>query len=163
MLIPSDLQDKHPNVWYKVLVLIHDLRNFATDYNARARLEAVVDASYISLPYFQDDECTLMKECLVTNTTTTTTETLAAAIESFLAQLVQKRVASGDFRPCAAHDLAPLFESLLGVTKEDIKNERFLARLARSGLGDSSDSKDVRKQKGGAVNQNKRKAPKEKR
>ena len=33
-----------------------------------------------------------------------------------------------------AHDLAPLFERLLGV-KEEVRDEEFLAVLGRSGLG----------------------------
>lgn len=59
MPTPSDLRDTHP-LWYKLLVLIHDLRNFAADHTARTRLDSVISASYISLPYFQDDECTLL-------------------------------------------------------------------------------------------------------
>ena len=55
-----------------------------------------------------------------------------------MARLVRKMGASGDFRPCAAHDLVPMFERLLGVGKEEWKDERFLARLGWQGLGSSN-------------------------
>ena len=65
MLNPSDLREKHPLLWYHLLVLLHDLRSFASSAPSRARLDSVVDASYISAPYFTTDECALLKSCTV--------------------------------------------------------------------------------------------------
>ena len=50
-----------------------------------------------------------------------------------LERRIKKRVESEDFRVCAAHDLAPIFEKAF-EPKDLAKDERFLEILDRSGL-----------------------------
>lgn len=49
-----------------------------------------------------------------------------------------KRNASGDARTCESHDV-PVYETVLGIQKNELKDERCLSRLRRSGLGDLQD------------------------
>jgi hypothetical protein len=135
------------DLWFRILVLIHDLQNFAKDGAARARLEKVTDPFYISLPYFDTSEAIIIKgtqvdDSLLANNDNldlgeilSSKSNLESVLEACFARLLKKRQASGtrDFRPCSAHDLAPLLCTLLGVNKEEVKDEKFRSRLARSG------------------------------
>lgn len=48
---------------------------------------------------------------------------------------MRKRVESADYRFCAAHDLAPIFEKAFGIKPKDLQtNPEFLALLDRSQL-----------------------------
>ncbi len=50
-------------------------------------------------------------------------------------QRMKKRVESGDFRVCAAYDLAPVFEGAFGVRVKDLKrNGNFLDLMKERGL-----------------------------
>ena len=133
---PTTVQDlkTHPCLWYKVHVFVYDLRNFREIPDAQARLDKIVDASYIGLPYFQPDEVQLLKSSIVEGD-----KTLERIIEESLNQRlerrIKKRVESGDFRVCAAHDLAPVFEKAFDIKPKDLaRNKEFLAILGRSGL-----------------------------
>ena len=62
----------------------------------------------------------------------TPTDTLSERLE----RRMGKRVECGDYRVCAAHDLAPVFERVFGVeTKALARDGEFLATLRRLGLG----------------------------
>lgn len=63
--------------------------------------------------------------------------TLEQAIHNRLANFFDKRGASGDSRPCGPHDMVPIYMSVFGIGKEELRDERFLGRLRRSGLGGS--------------------------
>ena len=63
--------------------------------------------------------------------------TLEQAIHNRLANFFDKWGASGDSRPCGPHDMVPIYVSVLGIGKEELRDERFLGRLRRSGLGGS--------------------------
>lgn len=65
------------------------------------------------------------------------TVTIEHAIKSCLQSFFDKRRASGDVRPCGPHDMGPIYQAIFGITKEDLKNEKFLSRLRRTGLGQS--------------------------
>ncbi len=65
------------------------------------------------------------------------TYTIEGAIKAHLLGFLDKRKASGDSRPCGPHDLGPIYKSVFGVSEEELKDEKFLSRLRRSGLGDS--------------------------
>jgi hypothetical protein len=67
------------------------------------------------------------------------TMTIEAAIKSCLQDFFEKRRASGDARPCGPHDMGPIYQAVFGITKEDLKNEKFLSRLRRTGLGQSKE------------------------
>ena len=48
---------------------------------------------------------------------------------------MKKRVASGDYRVCAAHDVAPVLEKALGVRPKDLDaSQAFLDLMAERGL-----------------------------
>ena len=72
------------------------------------------------------------------DSTSTLTEdaTIEEVIHSRLSNFFVKRKASGDARPCGPHDMLPIYLSVFGVGKEGLKDEHFLSRLRRSGLGD---------------------------
>jgi hypothetical protein len=147
--------------WYKLHVFIFDLRNFREVPNSQARLNSVVDAPYIGLPYFTPEEVALLKSTRIpisalssspnlnpkSNSQTSKAEdakgeeykTLEEVIEETLNERlerrIKKRVKSGDFKVCAAHDLAPVFERAFGVKEKELgRNERFKEVLGRCGL-----------------------------
>lgn len=62
--------------------------------------------------------------------------TIEEVIHTRLSNFFNKRKASGDSRPCGPHDMLPVYLSVFSVGKEELKDERFLSRLRRSGLGD---------------------------
>jgi hypothetical protein len=66
------------------------------------------------------------------------TTKIREAINSFFQNFLKKRKASGDARPCGAHDMVPFYKVVFGITTEELKNEKFLSRLRRSGLGHPS-------------------------
>lgn len=68
--------------------------------------------------------------------------TVEEAIHNRLANFFDKRRASGDSRPCGTHDMVPIYVSVFGIGKGELKDERFLSRLRRCGLGESKSQKD---------------------
>ena len=64
-------------------------------------------------------------------------KTVEEAIKEMLAGFFDKRRASGDSRPCGPHDMAPIYEKVFNIESSELRDERFLSRLRRSGLGDS--------------------------
>lgn len=140
---------------YRIRVLLHDLSNIGSDLNAQKRLSSTTHELYISGPYFTECEAIKIRTTLVDNITNAiiTEEqtarsvndlsssfhqktTLEEAIHSRLANFFEKRRASGDSRPCGSHDMAPVYASVFGIDSEELKDESFLSRLRRSGLGD---------------------------
>lgn len=61
--IKSSIQDLKavPGLWYKIHVLIYDLRNFQANPACRDRLETVIDAFYLGSPYSTPAEATMVK------------------------------------------------------------------------------------------------------
>ncbi|KAF7161740.1 hypothetical protein CNMCM5623_007227 [Aspergillus felis] len=122
-----------PTLWYRLHVLLYDLQYFNQRPDSRERLETVTDLSYIGPPYFNDDEATAIKNTVVHG------KTLAHIIEQELQERLErrnkKRVDSGDFRVCAAHDLAPILASTLGTNLKQLdKNKRFALLINSRGL-----------------------------
>ncbi|KAL9630781.1 MAG: hypothetical protein Q9164_006245 [Protoblastenia rupestris] len=76
--------------------------------------------------------------------TLTKNATIEEVIHSRLSNFFVKRKASGDARPCGPHDMLPIYLSVFGVGKERLKDEHFLSRLRRSGLGDCRSREDNR-------------------
>lgn len=62
--------------------------------------------------------------------------TVETAIKSCFQSFFEKRKASGDARPCGPHDMGPIYRAIFMVSKEELKDERFLGRLRRAGLGE---------------------------
>jgi len=170
------------DLWYKIQVLLYDLCNIATDHTAESRTLATIDELYISAPYFTPDEAALIKQTQISPPTlqeipefeqfgyeqdTISQDphveeatpparliTIEEAIKGCLENFFEKRRASGDARPCGPHDMGPIYLAVFGVSKEELKDERFLSRLRRAGLprldadGTSNDNEQAF-QKGG--------------
>jgi hypothetical protein len=50
-----------PQLWYKLHVLIYDLRNYDEVLASRERVEIVIDPCYVGSPYFTPSEASLVK------------------------------------------------------------------------------------------------------
>ena len=142
----SDLREDL-DLWYRIHVLLHDLNN-VKDSPSEKRLSMTMNELYISEPYFRDFEATKIRTALINDLdepgfldgidTDGQEITVERALHYKLANFLDKRKASGDARPCGPHDMVPIYSSIFRITKEDLGDERFLGRLRRSGLGDSS-------------------------
>ncbi|KAH0361941.1 hypothetical protein KCU65_g8372, partial [Aureobasidium melanogenum] len=146
------------NLWYRIRVLLHDLHNIATDHAAELRTLATTDELYISAPYFTAEEAALVKSTQIpvptltevpefeesdlevasglqqSHDVTSYTVTIEQAIKDCLQNFFEKRRASGDSRPCGPHDMGPIYRAVFGISKEELKDEKFLSHLRRSGL-----------------------------
>ena len=129
----KDQLQQNTSLWYKVHVFMYDLRHFREKVDSQARLDSVVDASYLGMPYFQDQEvdylkCTLIDEIPLQ-------QIIQDVLDERLERRQKKRAESGDFRVCAAHDLAPIFEKVFDVKpKELATNKEFQQLLETHGL-----------------------------
>lgn len=86
---------------------------------------------YIGAPYFSMDEATKIKSTNVDGTT------LSEIIEKTMQEKLKrrKRTEAQDFRPCAAHDLAPLLERAFDIKHKKLdKSKHFNDLLKTSGL-----------------------------
>ncbi|KAI4138405.1 MAG: hypothetical protein LQ341_004683 [Variospora aurantia] len=141
----SEIQS-NPDLWYRVQVLLHDLSNVGNDILSEKRLSATTNELYISAPYFTEAEAAQILSTLVEPSKPSEesiapspniiTATIQDTIHQGLAHFFDKRKASGDSRPCGPHDMLPIYLDVFKLQKGDLKNEKFLGRLRRSGLGD---------------------------
>jgi len=145
----ADLMTAPNNLWYRIHVFVHDLRRFKDNETSRTRLDSIADPSYIGAPYFTAEEAATLKATVVDGE-----KTLARVLEETLDRKLEtrmkKRVESGDFRVCAAHDLAPVFEKTFNINEKQLaKNGRF-QKLLKGGLvlGAGQTFKGVGKSKG---------------
>jgi hypothetical protein len=131
----KDLQ-RNPLLWYKIHVFIHDLRNFQENPESQRRLDQITDALYLSMPYFTTVEVSQLKSTIIDTATQQPLEQLIEqTLQERLERRMKKRVESGDYRVCAAHDLAPIFEKAFDIKpKELAKNQEFLDHMEKSGL-----------------------------
>ncbi|TVY56433.1 hypothetical protein LCER1_G001506 [Lachnellula cervina] len=152
------------DLWYRILVLLHDLSNIGKDRAAVARNLCTTDELYISGPYFTPEESSRIKSTVVSPPTQdevpefealtledeprepakempTSSEdmTIEEAITSCLQNFFEKRRASGDARPCGPHDMAPIYREVFGVSKGDLSEGNFESRLKKHGLGQLED------------------------
>ncbi|PWY75956.1 hypothetical protein BO83DRAFT_426208 [Aspergillus eucalypticola CBS 122712] len=108
----SDLRGSSlsPTFWYRVHVLVFDLRNFNKDSSKKQEAEKI--------------------KHIVTDTRGKTfSETLEEGLDERLERRKKKRVQSGDFRVCAAHDLAPLIASALGIDLKQMEKDKDFAQV----------------------------------
>lgn len=76
-------------------------------------------------------------------------KTVEEAIYERLASFFDDRRASGDSRPCGPHDKASIYEKVFNIEPSELRDERFLSRLRRSGLGESlPKEKEIHKETG---------------
>lgn len=93
--IKSSIQDLKavPGLWYKIQVLIYDLRNFQANSACRERLETVIDTSYLGSPYFTPPEATIVKSFQVGESDGSVS--LAEIIEATLEERLEKNEEEG--------------------------------------------------------------------
>lgn len=142
-----------PVILYKIQVLLYDLRNIANDHSAENRTLSTTNELYLSDPYFTPLQADLVKGAIVEEQRSSeisdecedqsaeligTSQTVEEAIQDRLANFFEKRRASGDARPCGPHDMAPIYEGVFGIDRSNLQDEKFLSRLRRTGLGESS-------------------------
>ena len=128
----EDLQ-KNERLWHKILVFLYDLRHFSERDDSRSRLELVIDASYISAPYFEPAEVRTLKSMVINDSGQKLEQLIQETLDEKLSR--RKRVESADYRVCAAHDLAPVFERVFGVKPKDLqKDKKFVKTLSTNGL-----------------------------
>ncbi|WEW57179.1 hypothetical protein PRK78_002641 [Emydomyces testavorans] len=130
----ADIQS-NSSLWYRLHVFTFDLRNFATDTAARDRLNSVVDVSYLGKPYFTPEEVEILKSTHGIGGSETLMQIIQSTLDERLNRRMKKRVESGDFRVCAAHDLAPVFEKMFGINPKKLaKNVQFANLRSLRGL-----------------------------
>ncbi|KAJ6257707.1 ATP-dependent helicase NAM7 [Drechslerella dactyloides] len=129
----AQIQAGGSGLWYRLHVFCFDLRQFKDREDSRGRLECVTDTSYLGLPYFTEEEVKLLKGL---RTSATSDKTLATLLEETLQEKLfrKKRVQVSDFRVCAAHDLAPLFERAFGIKPKQMNSSSFRKLVDSSGL-----------------------------
>ncbi|KAF7897323.1 hypothetical protein EAF00_005551 [Botryotinia globosa] len=162
-----------------IRVLLHDLHNIANDHAAQARTQITTDELYISGPYFTLEEASRIKGTIVSSPIlteipefeelefegdlehhvspdtpvsedeTTKEMTVETAIKSCFHSFFEKRKASGDARPCGPHDIGPIYRAIFMVSKEELKDEKFLGRLRRAGLSEPSNVGNNKNKKNG--------------
>ncbi|KAK3168098.1 hypothetical protein OEA41_004544 [Lepraria neglecta] len=115
---------------------MHDLRHFDEKVDSRSRLDSIVDASYIGEPYFQHSEVEMIKStAVINNGEHTLGDLIRETLDGRLNRRMKKRVESEDYRVCAAHDLAPIFEKGLSIRPKEFEKDKEFVRLVRtSGL-----------------------------
>ena len=128
-----DLQ-QDTDMWYRIKVLLYDLSNIASDSLSERRLSSTTNELYISDHYFTCIESARILSTLIS--TQEPQESIQSAIQQQLATFFDKRRASGDARPCGPHNMVPVYGRAFGIEKDELKDERFLNCLRRSGLGD---------------------------
>lgn len=130
----QDLQNT-PSLWYKIHVFVYDLHHFREKSSSQGRLDSIVDASYIGMPYFHPDEVTRLKTTVMNAKGQTLEELIAETLNERLKRRTKEFAWSGDYWVCAAHDLAPIFEKTLGIEPTDlVRNVEFLSLMESSGL-----------------------------
>ncbi|KAK2745727.1 hypothetical protein FQN55_006047 [Onygenales sp. PD_40] len=130
----SDLQNpEFRDLWYRLHVFIYDLRNF-TNPTTRSRLDSIADPAYMGQPYFNEEEVSILRSIAV-GPNETLDQKIQSTLEERLNRRMKKRVESGDFRVCAAHDLAPVFEKAFNINPKKLaKDSRFITLMATNGL-----------------------------
>ncbi|THV71196.1 hypothetical protein D6C85_01642 [Aureobasidium pullulans] len=129
----SDLKSNNP-LWWRIHVFTYDLRHYRERPDSLERLETIVDISYLSTPYFNESEVTRLKSTLL-STGKTLEETIEQTLHERLNRRLKKRQESNDYRVCAAHDLAPIFEKAFDLDHKQLARDvEFLKLVDENGL-----------------------------
>jgi len=126
-----------PGIWYRIHVLILDLRSYQENNASHDRLETVIDPSYIGSPYFTDSEVAMVKGLRTGGDKgcSILVGLIDDTLKERLERRMKKRVDSGDFRVCAAHDVAPILERVFGVKEKDLlRDKEFVGLVQKWGL-----------------------------
>ncbi|KAI9809230.1 MAG: hypothetical protein M1825_002521 [Sarcosagium campestre] len=129
---------ENKTLWYKIHVLVYDLRHYNAKHASRDRLDAVVDLTYIGQPYFDPSEVEFLKATVVSvkgQESLKLPELISSTLDERLNRRMKNRVDSGDFRVCAAHDLAPIWEAAFNIHfKKLCKDQKFKRLVDSRGL-----------------------------
>ncbi|KAL9603415.1 MAG: hypothetical protein Q9179_002185 [Wetmoreana sp. 5 TL-2023] len=98
----AKLRDSKPDFTKSCINFIHDLRNFTGNKGSRNRLDSTWHEFFLRLPYFDDESRDTILQM----------KTPRSTVADDMKALAQKRLGA---ELCAAHDLAPLFERVLGI------------------------------------------------
>ncbi|KAI9048856.1 hypothetical protein LZ554_006714 [Drepanopeziza brunnea f. sp. 'monogermtubi'] len=120
----------------------YDLHNFRTVKASEDRLNKIADILYIGKPYFSNTEAQTLKALQVDTSIPSHPGKKAAqpapefkGLEAFTMEELKERLErrnkrrheSGDFKVCAAHDMAPILERAFDIKPKDLeKDKRFL-------------------------------------
>ncbi|PYI09542.1 hypothetical protein BO78DRAFT_427235 [Aspergillus sclerotiicarbonarius CBS 121057] len=128
----SNLQDSSisPTLWYRIHVLISDLKSF-NNPTSKNRLESITDPSFIGNPYFSTEEAENIKQTVVDTNGKTFMQMVEEGLNERLERRQNKRIESGDFRVCAAHDLAPVMGRALGTDLKQMEKDKEFAKLVQ--------------------------------
>lgn len=130
-------------LWYKILILLYDFSNFAKDAQSEMRLNCTTHMLYISEPYFDEFETQRILKATLDVDEGCPKVSVEEAIHGAFENFAEKSKASGDARPCGPHGLLPVYCDVFGVSKDELKEEKFLSRLRRSGIGAGQSTKVV--------------------
>ncbi|OGM42503.1 hypothetical protein ABOM_008308 [Aspergillus bombycis] len=124
----ASLQDSSafPNLWYRIHVLIADLKSFDKP-TSNKRLEKIIDPSFIGEPYFTPKEAETIKKTIINGKEFS--QVVEEELNKRLDRRNKKRFESGDFRVCAAHDLAPIMAQALGIDLKRLEKDKQFANL----------------------------------
>ncbi|KAE8381761.1 hypothetical protein BDV26DRAFT_289189 [Aspergillus bertholletiae] len=114
------------NLWYRIHVLIADLKSFDKS-TSHKRLDKIVDPSFIGEPYFTPIEAETIKKTVIDGKEFT--QFMEEELNKRLDRHQKKRLESGDFRICAAHDLAPIMAQALGIDLKQLEKDKGFAHL----------------------------------
>lgn len=93
----------------------------------------VADPSYLGTPYFTTQEADAIRSADCNGNPLS--QILATRLDERLGRRMGKRIESGDFRICAAHDLAPVLGEVLGIEIKRLAKERgFVDLVDKIGL-----------------------------
>ncbi|KAI0379525.1 hypothetical protein F5Y04DRAFT_282945 [Hypomontagnella monticulosa] len=103
---------------------IHDLRTYGSNKGSQSRLDETGHEFYMGPPYFDDDTRQKLLSLPAMK---------AATLETLLKSIALKRK---DTTICASHDLAPIFEAILGIKWDKYSAKAFTeARKSSGGIG----------------------------
>ena len=126
---------QNSTIWYKIHVLLYDLRHFEQSLVSQCRLETVVDPSYLGEPYFNPDEAEKVKYARLDGVDKTISGLIEETLRERLQRRIKKRVEIGDYRVCAGHDVAPILEKTFGIKPKDLERcKAFQDKMAAKGL-----------------------------
>lgn len=109
-------------------MFLFDLLHYSQREDSRARLELVTDPFYIGLPYFEPTEVDAVQGARGIDGKPLS-QVLGESLSQRLERRQGKREESGDFRVCAAHDLAPTLGRLLGIDLKQLSKDKAFVRL----------------------------------
>ncbi|KAG8627030.1 hypothetical protein KVT40_004513 [Elsinoe batatas] len=107
--------------------------------DSQARLDSIVDASYLGPPYFDETEVARLESTVFSDGLTLAVQ-IQTTLDERLGRRTKKRIESDDFRVCAAHDLAPIFEKAFSIAPKHLaRNQKFVDLVDVHGLSTPED------------------------